>query len=101
MIEYENTLEDIVAFNQYHLATSPSFNRAARLWSLVAILGAGAVILYRSGSWVWGLIAVGLGWLVTLWRPERRLVARMSGKAIREFLAEGKNDSILALPSHS
>ena len=39
MIEYENTIEDLVAFNQYHLAISPSLKRAARAWSLVAILG--------------------------------------------------------------
>jgi hypothetical protein len=94
-IRFENRLEDMLAFNQYHLASSTALRRAQRRPLLIiACLGIGISALIALseespffllvGS-MWTALCIGFIQLSTRWRT-RRITAQM--------LTEGSNKSL-------
>jgi hypothetical protein len=95
-IAFENTIDDFIAFNNFHYEHSPSMWRLRVLftWGPVAlILSLGAYTAWSEQTWdalIFAVIAAGvLGWFLTrLFRPSL-------DKMVRQLVAEGSNKGLL------
>ena len=95
-VQYEVTMEDIVEFNRYHMAHSPTIRRSlrtARLLVSVAFVAAGILLSVAKGTFtdvaVFGLVSV----LWFLLMPA--FVGRRTIKNVRRMLSEGENRGLL------
>jgi hypothetical protein len=97
MLEYENTIDDIVAFQLYHLANSPTVKNKIRVHFVVIIVALGAAIFLATGSWRDAVVPVTattlLGYLI-LQSKGLGLVAQSQGKTLRKSLAEQNAEAI-------
>jgi len=95
-VEYEVTMEDMVEFNRYHMAHSPTVRRtlrSARLLASAAFVGIGILISVAEGTFT-GLAAFGL--VSVLWfllMPA--FIVRRTIKNVRRMLSEGENRGLL------
>jgi hypothetical protein len=95
-IRYENSIEDLVAFNRYHCNHSPTVRRARLLamcfWMAVA-LGAGAAVALIAKEPVVGAAGV-IGAVVGLLLTPGAF-RRQTDRAVRRLLKEGANKAVL------
>ena len=95
-VQYEVTIEDMVEFNRYHMAHSPTVRRTlrtARLLASAAFVGIGILISVAEGTFT-GLAAFGLvSVLWFLFMPV--FVGRAGTKNVRRMLSEGQNRGLL------
>jgi hypothetical protein len=64
MLEFENTMDDIVAFQLYHLANSSTVRRKLRVRTAVIIVALGTAIFLATGSWRDAVVPVAAGTLL-------------------------------------
>jgi hypothetical protein len=108
VIEYENTLDDIVAFNRYQIGASPAANPHLRIHrrrisvsDSVIALTAGGAVLWISHSWIPALAVVAFSAVVPgivsphVQKRFQRWLVKTREEQVRKMLAEGKNDSVL------
>jgi hypothetical protein len=96
-IAYSTTLDDIVAFNRYHYAHSPTIRQMKVLWIcstnfLLLALGEACIIFFdASFDWVPVLLVpIGLMVLFQWWYYPRALA-----RNARKLLGEGKNKGLI------
>jgi hypothetical protein len=95
-IHYENTVDDIVAFNTYHLGRSPYYlvvtvltlSLPTATFAAIGVLG--LILAHDIGCLVMG-IGVGLVWLVAFWL----LLRRRPASHVRRLMAQGPNHTML------
>lgn len=95
-IQYEVTMEDMIEFDRYHMAHSPTvrrFLRTARLLVPVAFVAIGIATSVAGGSFT-SLAVFGLGSLLWfLFMPA--LLGRARAKHARRMLSEGEGRGLL------
>ncbi len=95
-IRYENSIEDVVAFLEFHTDSSPQVRRSRLLgmWVVPAVLMVGATIAavaqHRIGWVVQGMIYGALYLLIYCW-----LYRRNQRRALEALQTEGRNDAVL------
>jgi len=95
-IRYEVSLEDLIAFNLFHIRTSPTVGRARR-WGLwgppLLVMGAAlaAALGGRRPEWMLGGVVFGALYMLVYPLGYRRRMER----TIRSLVNEGRNDSVL------
>ena len=95
-IRFETTVEDIVAFNRFHLDHSPAIRRQRLILTLLgpAVLGLVAWFDYQSNDepefWIFALVFSAI-WSIGFhfWFPWR------TARNVRKLLSEGSNHSVL------
>jgi hypothetical protein len=95
-VRYENTLEDLVSFNLFHLRTSPHLQRSIWIntWAIPALAAlAGAVVALNTQNVEWAVWAVLFAVLYVL--IYRKLSAHLMERSIRALLTEGSNEAVL------
>ena len=102
-VEFDIVLDDLVAFNEYHVSTSPTARRQFLFaWVVPPAISAGiaAIVLVKAGSpmepsWLFWLllflVVFTLLYLVDFPRKRRKRIEKLA----RRLLSEGKNKGIL------
>ena len=96
-IEYENTLDDIVAFNLYHLQHSPTARRQLNFMRYGGAMVLAVVVIVTDSfldffSWSTGLgIVLIVGWILFVPAISRRVIKKSVGR----LLVEGRNQVML------
>ena len=95
-VRYENTMEDLIAFNLFHLRTSPHMQRSIWIntWAIPVLAAlAGAVVALNTHNVVWAVWAFLFAVLYVL--IYRKLSAHLMDRSIRALLTEGSNEAVL------
>jgi len=91
MLEYDNTIDDIVALQLYYFGNSPKVKSKLRLQFLIIVVALGVAIIVGTGSWRDAVVPVTastvLGCLI-LQSKGLSLVARSTEKTVRKNLAQ-------------
>ena len=96
-IRYEQTVEDLVAFNRYHFDHSPAIRRqqARARWGWAALFAGGgaAMTAWDGGNLFWLIVGGFTAVLILVLLP--RMVRRDVNKLVRRAIAEGANKGLL------
>ena len=95
-IRYENSVEDLVAFLEFHMDSSPQVRRSRLLgtWVIPAVLMVGATIAAVSQHRI-GWVVIGLIYGVLYLLIYRWLYKRNRRRALEALQTEGRNDAVL------